>query len=158
MRAPRRFHRSTIAALLAVPTLVLMLAACAPEGATSEAPGASEGAPLSDTEFEAARDAYDMKVAQCLRDKGFDVKDPQPGEGIVEDLPGINEAGAECYEELGDPPTAGEKLTDAEQMDSMMKTVECLREKGYDIPDPSIDTGIRGTETVPDSDLTVCYA
>ena len=158
MRVTRRIRRSKIAALLAVPALVLMLAACASEGATSEAPPASEGAPLSEAEFEAARDAYDMKVAQCLRDKGFDVKDPQPGEGIVEDLPGINEAGAECYAELGDPPTAGEKLTDAEQMDSMIKTVECLREKGYDVPDPTIDTGIRGTETVPESDLAICYA
>ncbi|MET0854752.1 MAG: hypothetical protein ABWY30_08975 [Microterricola sp.] len=158
MRATTRIRRSKIGALLAVPALILMLSACASEGTAAETPAVSEDAPLSDAEFAAARDAYDMKVAQCLRDKGFDVKDPKPGEGIVEDLPGINEAGSACYEELGDPPTAGKQLTDAEQMDSMMRTVECLREKGYDVPDPSVETGIRGTETVPESDLTICYS
>lgn len=158
MRATPRIHRSQIAALFAVPALVLMLAGCAAGGSSAESTAAAGDAPLSDEEYSKAWDSFNLEVAQCLRDKGFDVKDPAPGAGFEENLPGMNEAGTACYDELGGPPSSGVKLTDAEILDSMMKTVDCLRKKGYDVPDPTLETGVQGVESVSQADLDICYS
>lgn len=156
MRVVSRIRRSQIGVLLAVPAMVLMLAACAsagssaetPAGSSAEAPAASTQAPLNDEEYSKAWDAFNLEVAQCLRDKGFDVKDPAPGGGFEEDLPGMREAGTDCYRELGGQPVSdAPKMTDAEFLDAMMKETECLRKKGYDLPDPTLQSGL-GAPTV----------
>lgn len=157
MRELTRIRRSKIAALCAVPALVLLMAGCASvAGSGTEK---ADAAPMSDEEYSAAVDAFDLKVAQCLRDKGFDVKDPKPGEGILENLPGINEAGTACYEELGGRPSKGEEPpSDEETMKTMLKTAECLREKGYEVVDPTLKTGLQVPETVTQADLDICFA
>ena len=80
-------HLTTaIAGFAATAAILVTLAGCAAPAETSGPTSASggEGASVSDAAFQAARDAYDLELAQCLRDKGLDVKDPQPGQGIQE--------------------------------------------------------------------------
>jgi len=152
----RRFWFAT---LMATPALVLALAGCA--GGATDAAGPGPGGtsaeqPATDAEFSAARDAYDRKLAQCLRDRGLDVKDPLPGGGIVEDTPEIRDAYPACAEEIGDPPTnAGMTLT-PEQLDELLERAKCLRDKGYDIQEPTTtDPGFIPAE-VSDEDFEIC--
>jgi hypothetical protein len=156
----RKSPRSLLTALVATPMLLLALAACSTGGASSTAPTeASGGNEVSQDEMSAARDAYDLKLAECIRGKGLDVKDPKPGEGIQESSPEINAAGSECMKEIGDPPTAaGTKKTDAEQLDEMIQEVDCLRGKGYEIEDPTIETGFTMPDDVTDADIDACMA
>jgi hypothetical protein len=118
--------------------------------------GTSAEQPATDAEFSAARDAYDRKLAQCFRDRGLDVKDPLPGGGIVEDTPEIRDAYPGCAEEIGDPPTnAGMTLT-PEQLDELLERAKCLRDKGYDIQEPTTtDPGFIPAE-VSDEDFEIC--
>lgn len=98
---------SRLLALFATPALLFALVACSPGGpgdAGADTSSATD-APTTQEEFEIARDDYDRNLAECFRDKGLDVKDPEPGEGITEDGPEIQEAFPECSAEVGDPPS-----------------------------------------------------
>lgn len=111
---------------------------------------------MTEAEFSAARDEYDRKLAQCFRDKGLDVKDPQPGEGITEYTDEIQEAYPACTAEIGDPPTnAGMKIS-PEDLEKLLERAKCLREKGYDIQEPTADDpGFIGAE-VTTEDFEAC--
>ena len=151
-------RRPWLAMVLAGSALALALSGCTSAGSPDGTPsssGASEQ-PLTEAEFSAARDEYDRKLAQCFRDKGLDVKDPQPGEGITEYTDEIQEAFPACTAEIGDPPTnAGMKIS-PEDLDKLLERATCLREKGYDIQEPTIDDpGFIGAE-VTDEDFEAC--
>jgi hypothetical protein len=142
--------------------LVLALAGCgetdgpAKTGAApaSEKPVASV---VSDSDLSAARDAYDLKVAECLRGKGFKVKDPQPGEGITETLPGINKAGSECMATIGDPPTvAVTKEGDAEQLKIALGWADCLRGLGYQVEEPKSQQAFIMPQDATTKDIEKC--
>jgi hypothetical protein len=152
-------RRSWLVTLLAAPTLVLALAGCAggPDAA-EQTPGgdASAGQPTTADEFSAARDAYDLELAQCLRDQGLDVKDPLPGAGITEDSPEIRAAASECMAEIGDPPSSEGIAASPEDVERALKQAECLRELGYEIQEPTADDiGFIPAE-VTDEDFETC--
>lgn len=154
---PTRSRRFWLATLMATPALVLALAGCSMGGTDAAGSGGgSAGSSATDAEFTAARDAYDRKLAQCLRDQGLDVKDPLPGGGIVEDTPEIRAAYPACTDEIGDPPTnAGMTLT-PDELDELLERAKCLRDKGYDIQEPTTtDPGFIPAE-VSDEDFEIC--
>ncbi|GAB3604965.1 hypothetical protein GCM10027413_03740 [Conyzicola nivalis] len=140
-----RARRSWLVTLLATPALVIALAGCAsasPDAADQGQGNGSGGAaqqPTTNAEFEAARDAYDLKLAQCLRDQGLDVKDPLPGVGISEDSPEIREAFPTCSAEIGDPPSSAGIQATPEDLEKALAQAECLREMGYEIQEPTAD-------------------
>ncbi|PRA81337.1 hypothetical protein [Microbacterium sp. MYb66] len=156
----RKSSRSLLTALVATPMLLLALAACSTGtgGASSAAPTAASGGGSSaaDAELSAARDDYDLKLAECIRGKGFDVADPKPGEGFDSDDPEEITAAGECMQELGDPPGGASRKTDAEHLEDMIKTVDCLRGKGYEVNDPTIETGFLMPDDVSDADFETC--
>ncbi|MFD9706287.1 hypothetical protein [Lentzea sp. NPDC059081] len=97
-------------------------------------------------------DRADMvKFAQCMRDNGVDMPDPQ-GEGgaVTLGLPGVaagDDAGAEkmsaahnaCKQYL---PNGGEfKPPSPEEQDKMRQQAKCMRDRGYNWPDPKFEGG-----------------
>jgi len=137
--------------------LTLLLAGCT--GGTSGG-GESETSATNSTGgnagFSAARDAYDLKLAQCLRDAGFDVKDPQPGQGITETIEGLNEAAGVCMKEIGDPPTPGGKVDEAEMLKGMLEWADCFRERGIEVEEPQLGQAFVLPEEATEADVTAC--
>jgi hypothetical protein len=125
--------KSTIAVLLG---LLLALTACG----SKEQPAAQKD------------EKGDMvKFAQCMRDNGIDMPDPQTSEdgmGITiqggEDGAPLDEekmktAHEACKKHL---PNGGEfKPPSPEEQDKMRQQAKCMRDKGHDWPDPKFEGG-----------------
>jgi hypothetical protein len=124
---------------------------------SSAAGSGSSSRAQSDARFTKARDAYDLKLARCLRAAGADVKDPQPGKGITETGPEIQAAYPGCARKIGDPPTykpsAAQK---AEDLKAQRAQARCLRGRGYDIPDPTPDSPGFVPGEVSEADFETC--
>ncbi|MDI6022709.1 hypothetical protein QBL02_04030 [Leucobacter sp. UT-8R-CII-1-4] len=138
--------------------LLIGLPACSAASSQSAEGATAEGGSntVTDENFSAERDKYDLKLAGCLRDKGFDVKDPRPGEGITEDSPEIREAASVCMAELGDPPTPAIKPGSPEYEKQQRAFISCLRERGNDVTEPKQDEALSIPESVTDEDLAAC--
>jgi hypothetical protein len=145
--------RRTLLALIAA---LALLSGCA--GDNDKGDGI---ATAGDGKASASTDANDgdiaaqtAKYAQCMRDNGVDMPDPEVNEnggvkfggpatdGQPVDREKVQAAQEKCKQYLpngGEPP----KLT-TEQLDQMRKFSQCMRENGYpDFPDPQPDGGIR---------------
>ena len=160
--ARSRTRRSRLLPWLAAPALILALAGCAPGGAgvdgqkSSGSSSAAAGAPSTEAEFSAARDAYDLKLAQCFREKGLDVKDPVAGQGITESSPEIQAAYPDCAAEIGDPPMQSEINIAPDDLEKLLDRATCLREMGYEIQEPTAnDPGFIPSE-VSAEDFDTC--
>lgn len=149
-------NRATV--LIALPLLVVALAGCSSEGG-----GAS---PTAKSQSQLAADAktWDVALATCLRAEGIDFADPTAsGGGAIDvgddfDIDAFQAAAGTCKDEvtakLGDRPvTAAEEKEQAEFEEQLRETNACLREKGYDAPDPrEAEDGVVISEA-PDSDI-----
>jgi hypothetical protein len=138
--------------LLLAPLLVALLAtgvACsksAEPGVASANGGAAAPSPSASASA-ADREEQLRQFAQCMRDAGVDVKDPQPGarlgglggmgDGINPNDPKVQAAFASCQSKLpngGQPP----KLN-PQQVEQYRTFAGCMRENGIDLPDPAAD-------------------
>jgi len=148
------------AGFAATAAILLTFAGCATAADTGGAPGASSsaggGAPVSDAEFGAARDAYDLLLAECLRGEGFDIKDPAPGQGIQETSDEINEAASTCMREIGDPPVSESAMSDVELLTAQLAWAQCFRELGYGVAEPSIGQAFVIPDTATDDEIAAC--
>ncbi|WP_210491923.1 hypothetical protein [Patulibacter sp. SYSU D01012] len=161
MSAFPRPHRAGLAA--AVAAGAFFVAGCgsgSPSDGGAQTPEkAPAGTHVSERDFSSARDAYDLKVARCLRGKGFDVKDPQPGKGIQESSPEIDAAGSDCMHEIGDPPAVQlTKAQEAKRQQTALEEAACLRAKGYDVQDPTADSALAVPPDAKDADVDACLA
>ena len=112
------------------------LVAC---GGSSEADSQDEQASFEDAQLE---------FAQCMRENGVDIPDPEPGQGggiIFDSESGIDPssdsfqaAQEECGSILDEAIPEGERPDPAEMRDQLHQMTECLRDKGYDVPEPQI--------------------
>ena len=100
-----------------------------------------------------------LLMARCLRDNGYDVKDPKNDEGLRSVLTPIflaaNEKGRTelfetiqaCAEEnnipLGDNADFENPEDVADRLDTELEFAQCLREKGIEVEDPSVDRPLR---------------
>ena len=100
-----------------------------------------------------------LLIARCLRDNGYDVKDPKNDEGLRSVLTPIflaaNEKGRTelfetiqaCAEEnnipLGDNADFENPEDVADRLDTELEFAQCLREKGIEVEDPSADRPLR---------------
>jgi len=144
------FHHSAAAGLAVA---ALALTACGGGGSsTTPTPAGGGGASAGDP---AARDEALLAFARCMRENGVDMPDPQIDGGRVRMIipPGggdretVDRARAACEEHL--EAAEAQRPADEEQKRRALETARCLREKGYDVPDPT-DGGIRIT---PDSGI-----
>ena len=100
-----------------------------------------------------------LLMARCLRNNGYDVKDPKNDEGLRSVLTPIflaaNEKGRTelfetiqaCAEEnnipLGDNADFENPEDVADRLDTELEFAQCLREKGIEVEDPSADRPLR---------------
>jgi hypothetical protein len=120
------------AALLAT----LALVAC---GGGDDDGGGGGGISIGDVE-----DAG-LEYARCMRERGVDVPDPQPGadglrsmftdEGLRND-PAFQAADRECQKHLQDLISQIDEDQRRELEDARLELARCMREKGFDVPDP----------------------
>jgi hypothetical protein len=111
-----------------------------------------DAAPAADQEKQ-ARNAQ-LAFAQCMREHGIDMPDPQPGErGIRMREPKgtspakMREADEACRKHL--EGLRGPELTDEQQkefQDAALAHARCMREHGIDFPDPTF--GENGEATI----------
>jgi hypothetical protein len=137
--------KSTIAVLLG---LLLALTACG----SKEQPAAQKD------------EKGDMvKFAQCMRENGIDMPDPKTSEDgggvMIEAMPGgdassidegkMKTAHEACKQHL---PNGGEfKPPSPEQQDKMRQQAKCMRDRGYDWPDPKFEGGgLADVQQLPD--------
>jgi hypothetical protein len=91
-----------------------------------------------------------------LREKGFEVQDPSAGQGLREQIAPQNQEDRQeifetvrlCAEENNLPLFSENEFEDPElvaaQLDDQLKIAQCLREeKGFEIQDPTAETGLR---------------
>lgn len=113
--------------------------------AASPAGGARAGGAGGDDRF--------YEFAKCMRGKGIEVPDPEPGGGPVRfgagtgiDMndPKFEEARAACTKELGDLiPGGNDPARRQEFQDRALAFAKCMRDNGVDMPDPTFGEGGR---------------
>jgi hypothetical protein len=144
---------ATIGAAVALSALAL--AGCGGSGGNANASSGSD-------------DEAGLKFAECMREHGVDVPDPQPGGGPIQlsqssdngPSTGLQRAGPlsdpeaqkamkACPDELGDaaphPPSAKEQQ---EAQDAALRFAQCMRDHGIDMPDPQFSNGPGGGMTM----------
>lgn len=129
-------------------------------GAADDAGDGGDGGPdrpADDPEFQDAM----LEFAQCMRDHGIDMPDPEfsdeggvsiggpPGEGGAGPDDEEWRAAEEACRPIMDEAVPDEMRLDpeeqAELQDRLVEQAECMREKGYDMPDPEVDANGRVT-------------
>ena len=117
------------------------------DGAAAEH-GGGDGA---GTEKEQDPEEALLAFAECMRENGVDMPDPQPGGGSLVVGPGQEQADESTFREAeeaceefrqdvegtfgqgGEPP--------AEFQDALLAMARCMREHGVDVPDPTFGAG-----------------
>lgn len=119
------------------------------DGDLPVAADASSGAPSDDSSTGGDLDPQDamLKFAQCMREHGIDMPDPEPGGGISLNGEGLSEAEMEAAQaacqkwmDMAEPEDGGHELTEEEKQ-SFLDMAQCMRDRGYDFPDPVFDGG-----------------
>jgi hypothetical protein len=114
-------------------------------GACGEESGAGNGAGASDRGDE-LREAG-LKYAQCMREHGIDMADPQPGqrglrlappEGVSPKKMDAADEACRKFLEAVKPPELSEEQK-KEFQEAALAHSRCMREQGIDFPDPTFD-------------------
>jgi len=145
---------SRLLAAIAVTLLLGLTAACgdSDKGDDSALPDASTSASASESasgDDEADLDPEDamLKFTQCMREHGVDVPDPGPegdvhvdGRGLSQDQMETAQAACQKWMDMAEPEDGGEPLTEEEKQ-SFLDMAACMRERGWNFPDPTFDGG-----------------
>ena len=138
-------------AMLAIATLAACSGTAAnPSGVASL--GSQSPEPDASSEPQASLDPEDaaLAFAECMREHGVDMPDPQvgsngefritvnggPGSMDMEEMQAAQEACQDLMPGGGEP----RELT-AEQKDAMLGFAQCMRDNGIDMPDPEFEGG-----------------
>ena len=116
------------------------------DSALPDATGSSSDAPAGDDEADLDPEDAMLEFAECMRDHGVDVPDPTDG-GIHVDGRGLSQeemesAQAACQKwmDMAEPEDGGEPLSEEEKQ-SFLDMAACMRERGWNFPDPTFDGG-----------------
>lgn len=89
-----------------------------------------------------------LQFAACMRENGVPMDDPKPGRGGVMingaevDAKMVRAAEEECHHLIEDMlPDDGELKMDPAQKEAMLAQAQCMRERGWNTPDPQFDGG-----------------
>jgi hypothetical protein len=134
-------------------TLLLGLSAACGNGsgddgsALPDAAGASSASPSGDDEADLDPEDAMLKFAECMREHGVDMPDPSPGggvrmngEGLSEDQMEAAQAACQKWMDMAEPEDGGKELSEEEKQ-SFLDMAACMRERGYNFPDPEFDGG-----------------
>jgi hypothetical protein len=116
------------------------------DSALPDAAGASSS-PSGDEEADLDPEDAMLKFAQCMREHGVDMPDPTPGGGVQVDGRGLSQdemeaAQSACQKwmDMAEPEDGGQELSEEEKQ-SFLDMAACMRERGYNFPDPTFDGG-----------------
>ncbi|MDQ0373714.1 hypothetical protein [Cellulomonas humilata] len=145
---PPAGRRQRVVSALAAVCLLGAVAACTPTQGPllPGAGGATSGAPSPSSTVLAPEDAM-LAWAQCMRDHGVDVPDSTDGHYRLGDAEGITPGQAEAADDACEPwqrmaeSGAGSEPLTAEQKQSFLDHAQCMRDRGWDMPDPTFDGG-----------------
>lgn len=135
--------------LLAVP---LLLAGCGTAPATSGVASAGNGtAPASASAAASApadQGQAQLKFAQCMRENGVDMADPDGSGKIRVQVQKVEEgkvekAMKECQHFMEDAVGGKGAAGDPKRRDEMVRYVQCMREQGIDMADPEPNGGLK---------------
>ncbi|MFJ8660004.1 hypothetical protein [Streptomyces sp. NPDC093795] len=146
----RRITRAAAATSLAA-ALSLLTAACSGSDPGSSGSGKSDGS-VSE-EGKKADQAFEHRT--CLREQGLDVPEPKPGEqgvGLTIGGDGMSKEKMEkafkaCQGKAGGAGF-GKEPTQAEK-DKALAYAKCMRENGFNMPDPKFDGGAQPAMRMP---------
>lgn len=134
--------------VLVAGALLLALAGCGDDdgggGGVATANGtANGGKDAKGSEQEVDDDEARRKFAECMRENGIDMPDPEPGERprmqVRGDRAEMEKAMDACRELL---PNGGDFTPSAEQLESMREMAKCMRANGVpEFPDPDPNGG-----------------
>jgi hypothetical protein len=144
-------------ALIAMAVIgILVLAACGSDSEDVPSLRTTQDAQLVNPTPDAADTVLDneammMAFTECLRDQGFDVLDPvvdadsnvqkpELAEGVDPKGKDFAVAWEACAEHLEGFTFEKERVDVSEQVDQLVALATCLREKGYDVDDPTAET------------------
>ncbi|MFJ9829204.1 hypothetical protein ACIRSU_33230 [Streptomyces sp. NPDC101160] len=145
----RRIGRAAAAGSLAA-ALALLATACSGSGPAGKDGGGGSGS----EEGKKADQAFEHR--KCLREHGLDVPEPKPGEkgvGLTIGGDGVSKEKMEqafkaCQSKAGDGAGSGfgKGPTQADK-DKALAFARCMRENGFNMPDPKFDGG--GMQAMP---------
>lgn len=135
---------------LLVPLLALALTACDGDGGAGIATAGGAGAATTTSAAPVDPEEAGRKFAQCMRDNGIDMPDPEPGMGPRFQLRNGDQAKMraameKCRDLL---PNGGERMRapSAEEVEQMREYAKCMRANGLpDFPDPDSEGRLRLT-------------
>ncbi|MFI7326211.1 hypothetical protein ACIBQ3_16300 [Streptomyces rubiginosohelvolus] len=137
--AARSRGRSLAAACALAAALALTATACSGDGGGTKDGGSASGS--KKTEEDQA-----LEHRKCLREQGLDIPEPKPGEngmGVTIDGGSMGKEKMEkAFKACEDKAVGGgpKELTQAEK-DKMVAYARCMRQNGFDMPDPTFDGG-----------------
>jgi hypothetical protein len=140
--------------LAAVLLVGALLGAC---GSTSDTPSAAGTSTAADS-FE----DYQLSFARCMREHGIDMPDPSADGSVkipaVKDMTAFTEASDACQKKLGQPPAPDGQApkSDDERLAEGVKTAECFRAHGLNVPDPKPGEALTIPMDAPSDVLEAC--
>jgi hypothetical protein len=149
----RRGPRARAALLAILALAALALGACGGDGDDDGAGGGG----ISEADVQDAG----VKYARCMRERGFDVPDPQPGAGGLRSMladvdpnePGFREAERDCRRYLQGLVSQIDEEQRREFEESRLEFSRCMRERGFDVPDPQRGAGPEAGNPLGELDL-----
>ncbi|MET8843913.1 hypothetical protein ABZW67_27935 [Streptomyces rubiginosohelvolus] len=137
--ASRARGRSLAAACALAAALALTATACSGDGG-----GTKGGGSASDSKK--TKEDQALEHRKCLREQGLDIPEPKPGEngmGVTIDGGSMGKEKMEkAFKACEDKAVGGgpKEMTQAEK-DKMVAYARCMRQNGFDMPDPKFDGG-----------------
>ncbi|GGK75304.1 hypothetical protein Sme01_50910 [Sphaerisporangium melleum] len=127
---------------------VLALAGCGSGGNGTGVASAQKGTsgPATAASPSPAVSSDPLKFAQCMREHGIDMKDPDAGGRVAIKIDKNKEGEMREAQKACDKYMAGGKRMDASDprnRDAMLKFAQCMREHGIDVPDPQPGEGMK---------------
>lgn len=148
MFSTRTLQRATT--LLASVGLLIGLSACSSSSASPE----PDTTPVATDNYEIAIADYRQKMDECYAAGGFPMV--ENSNGMIDttnfDMDEFNRVAAGCVRTVGEAPVDPSQPTPEEMAESQLVFAKCMRDAGYDYPDP-VEGGMSpafGPETDPD--------
>ncbi|WP_282688286.1 MULTISPECIES: hypothetical protein [unclassified Streptomyces] len=131
--------RSLAAACALAAALTLTATACSGDGGGTKDGGSASGGKKT-------KEDQALEHRTCLREQGLDIPEPKPGQdgmGLTIDGGSMSKEKMEkAFKACEDKAVGGgpKELSQAEK-DKMVAYARCMRQNGFDMPDPKFDGG-----------------
>lgn len=146
----RRTLRNSIT-LLAGSALLFGLAACGADKTSSDNGALKEDSTMT-------LEQWRSDVDSCMKTAGFDMGDPSEALDTSKfDMDAFDKEYTTCIKKIGEAPVDPNQLTQDEMFEVQLVFAKCMRDSGYDFPDPVKGgmSGAFGPEVNPD-DVDAC--